>query len=188
MSSQFPASIHSTNRNPFTGRLRVEDGSTALAENRALRISEPLSLDTVTLPTMQIAFTSPIDFNLVQQSLTCDLGGFLYQVYRSEQGTVTTPFETTIEPIRRNLRTDAPSYTPQIEIKTGGVFVPGVGEKPVDTIRVRAGSNANRAINVSGAENSGRGLPPNTYYIIIGAIAGITGTLTGVLELLYDEG
>lgn len=181
------ASVHSTSRDNAFGRIKVETGTTAFSQNRSLRVSEPLTLDSVAAPVMQIEFNSPINFTLVQQTLLCDLGGILYQVYRSEQGTVTAPFNDPIAPIRRNSRTDAPAYTPQISIAKGGIFTPNVGETPVDTIRIRAGENANKATNVSGAEESSRGLPPNSYYIIISTISGIAGAVAGVLELLYDE-
>ena len=187
MSNLGQANRHSTDRDGDIGRIRTEEGSTALALNQAFRTSEPLSLDTVTNPSIQFEFNSPINFTLINQSITCDLGGFLYQVYREDQGTVATAFSTPTRILRRNARTDAPSYTGQISINSGGVFTPNPLEVPVDTIRVLAGGNVKKISNVSGAEDSKRGLPPCKYYILIAPLAGITGALLGVLELLFDE-
>lgn len=187
MSRLLPADRHSTSRDGEIGRIRVEDGSTAFANGTGFRVSEPLSLDAALSPTTYIEFNSPIDFTLVNQSVSCDLGGFSYEVYRADQGVVGTPFTDDVRVLKRNARSDAPAYIPVITLKTGGVFTPAALAVPVDTIRVIAGAQVKKITNVSGVESSSRGLPAGSYYIIVAAIAGITGLISGVLELLYDE-
>jgi len=165
-------------------RLKVDQESTAYLLGRQFRVSYPLVIPDETPVTLRV--TSPVDFELVSQEVEAHEKGFVFEAFRSLQGSETGVYDSIVPIYRNNLQSSVVAYTRTITIETGGGFTPNVDELPVETINVlTASSNAQRTTSFAGA-NGKRGLPAGVYYLRMSKI-GSTGDALGVYSLIFNE-
>ena len=165
-------------------RLKVENDDPSYGLGTQFRISYPLTVsasDPVT-----IRFISPIDFELIEQSLESHQSGFTLEVFRNIQGSPTGVFNAPVPVYKNNSQSTAEDYTMQISVDTGGGFIEDLGQVAVETINVlSASSTAQRTTSFAGADGK-RGLPAGTYYLRFSKL-GSAGDSLGVYSLIFDE-
>lgn len=163
-----------TGKEKVTQRVRVDVGQTGFWEGREFRLDLDLTSDYV------VEFTSPVNFILQSQSLSSSDGVSTLNVYTSLQGVASGVFDEDLGILPNNGMTDAPAYTPQITALGGGSFVPNVGEKPRESIKVKTSNFTAFQSTVGAGSVPERGLPPGTYYLLF------TGDDTSY-RLVYEE-
>lgn len=165
-------------------RIRVDVGQTGFWDGREFRISYPVSVATTSKVVLKVV--SPVDFILQRQSLYADEEGFIFQAYRSAQGTQGGTFGTNIPIYANNSQSSAPEYTRQVTITTGGTFTPGVGETPTETVRIRVSTATSKSSTVGEVLQGERGLAAGTYYLVFSNITE-SATALGVYDLIWEE-
>lgn len=159
-----------------TSRLRVDSGQTGFWENREYRFDVEVTADVV------YKFSSPVNFILRSQTLTSHDGVTTFTAWSSTQGTAGGTFGTVINTLPNNAMTDAPSYTEQVTITTGGTFTP-TDPSPSEAreyIKVASATATAQRNTVGGGGVPERGLPPGDYYLVF------TGT-DGSYRLVFEE-
>ena len=165
-------------------RLKVDVGQTGFWEGREFRVSYELSISSSVSRVLK--FSSPVDFILQSQSLTCDEHGILFQAYRALQGNEGGVFDGYVPIYKNNFQSTAPGYTGQVAITTGGTFTPIDVNSSVETIRLRTANATAQAVTVGGAVSGERGLAAGDYYLVFSNLAG-SGTALGVYSLIFEE-
>jgi hypothetical protein len=164
-------------------RVKVDQDDTSYSFGTQFRISFPLIISATPIV---IKVVSPIDFELIEQSVETHQGGFAFEAFRDVQGAETGTFDAVVPAYKNNSQTTASEYTGQITLDTGGGFTPSAGQVPVETINVlSASANAQKSTSIVGA-NGKRGLPAGTYYLRFTRI-GSSGDTLGVYALIYNE-
>jgi len=165
-------------------RLKVEDADPAYALGQQFRISYPLEISNGN--TVFLRVTSPIDFELVAQNIETHESGITFEAYRDIQGTPSGTFDAVVPIFKNNFQSTASAYTGQVTIDTGGVFIPDVGQTPVETLNaLSASATAQRSTVFAGATGR-RGLAAGTYYLSFSKL-GAVGTSLGVYSLIFNE-
>ncbi|BAJ51816.1 hypothetical protein CJ97_gp28 [Ralstonia phage RSB2] len=174
-------------------RVQVDIGSTGFALGREFRTFVRLNHTSAT--TIYLRLIAPINFNLLRQKLTLVSGAAEATAWL---GATPSSFVGATVPIigrnrqigREGYPTEAdPPYVAQLtfEKASSGTFSGGT---EVDVLQVNSGTNqgSNSSSNVD-SESDVRGLPPDTYWLKIGPIAGITNTdqVIGTYELVFEE-
>jgi len=174
-----PSDLLTSDREYFR-RLRVDVAETGFFENREFRISEELDIGTG--EQLVYKFSSPVDFILQLQALSVDTGGIRFTAYRAAQGTEGGAF-TPIEMYRVNLMDDAPDYTRQASISSGGTFT--TTAKPVEVIRLRTSGSTAQQATVTGAVGDQRALAAGDYYLVFTVLG--NSPATGTFDLKWEE-
>jgi len=156
----------------------------AYEEGREYRISLPLVITTSAVTILK--FVAVRDFTLVNQALSCDTEGILFEAFRSTQGTEGGVFGTSIPIYSNNFRKDAPAMASTVTISTGGTFTPAGGQTSVETIRLRTAGSTAQASTVGNSVVGKRGLSAGTYYLKFTNLNG-SGTANGVYTLVFQE-
>jgi hypothetical protein len=165
-------------------RLKVDVDDTSYVLGTQFRISHPLVV-TNTAP-VTLRFTSPIDFELVSQSLSTHESGISFEAFRDIQGAPTGIFDATVPTYKNNSQSTANDYLSQISVDTGGGFTPNVGQTAVETLNVlSASATAQKASSFAGVSGK-RGLPAGTYYLRFSKLGG-AGESLGVYALIFNE-
>lgn len=142
-------------------RLRVDVGQTGFWEAREFRFDLEISAPIV------VKFSSPIDFILQSQKLESRDGLATFAAYRSIDGVVGGVFTSDgISNLPNNAMSEAPEYSPQVEITSGGTFAPNSGVIPREVIKTKASTSTAQNQTVGGAAISERGLPAGDYYLV----------------------
>ncbi len=164
-----------TSENPDTARLSVDIGQTGFWEGREFRLEREIAGQTV------IKFVSPINFILQLQAFASHDGEATLAVYSAAQGSEDGTFES-LTPNPNNAMSTTPSYTPQIELSTGGTFTPSDNDPNFarEFIRVVSSSATAQRSTVGGSGVKERGLGANTYYLVF------TGAKSSY-RLIYEE-
>lgn len=159
----------------LTSRLRVDVGQTGFWAGREFRFD--LEVDGAIV----VKFSSPIDFILQSQTLESRDGIATFTAYKSADGVAGGTFTSDgIVNLPNNAMSDAPSYTKQIAITSGGTFTPNVGAVPREQITVKASTSTAQRQTVGGAAIQERGLPAGDYYLMF------TGD-NASYRLVYEE-
>lgn len=164
-------------------RLRVDPGQTGFFARRMWRLSFEF-IDLAATPIV-LRVTMPVNFIIHLQSLSVDDGGVALRAYRTGQGTPGGSFATPVPMYSVNFMDDAPAYTFQGDVDTGGTFTPSA--PAVETIRVLTSGATAQATTVSASQSGERGLAADTYYLVISNLPGISGTSSGVYALIIEE-
>lgn len=157
--------------------LVVDNDTGGFASGRQFRFNFPLVIAGADIV---IKFTSPVDFVLRKQSFSCIEGGYEFNAYRlgTEGGVFTSaPFYS------NNFQSDAPAYTPQVTIESGGTFTPS--GPSVELVQIKTASATAQQSSVGGAAEGQRGLPAGTYYLVFSELSGAGAT--GIYNLIFDE-
>lgn len=175
--SKTPAHAHSTTRDAATGRIRVEDGSTAQAVGAEFTTAQ---VSTAALSPQVARITAPEPIDLSQIEMTVNLGGVTVQVFEESAGTAGGTF--TAQPVQStNLRNPrAPSFT----VETGGTFAPTGA--PLQRMTVSTGTSGSNLLSNTRRLDRPLALPAGVYYVVTGLLAGVT-SFTGELLLTISE-
>lgn len=165
-------------------RIQVDVAQTGFWLAHHQRISYEYDIANAT--TQVLKFTSPVDFILQYQNLSCDTGAIRFRAFRAADGTEGGLFSTQILVSGSNGMNTAPEYSNEVTISTGGTFTPTGGVEPREVIRLRVSSATAQQTSVTGAAADERGLPPGSYYLLMENIAG-SGSSTGVYDLRWEE-
>ena len=170
-------------------RIQVDVGQTAFWQGRQFRISFEYNI--ASGQTQVIKFSSPVDFILQFQGISCDVGAAMFRAFRAGDGTPGGTFGTTIPVFRNNAMGVAPAPDQQVTVTTGGTFTPdsppaGLESLASETIRLRAGQATGQRTSVSGSASDERGLFPADFYLLLENIAG-SGEARGVFDLRWEE-
>lgn len=173
--NDLPLPIMSTSNNPETARLQVDVGQTGFWEGREFRFDYEISGAIV------FKFSSPVDFILQSQTLLSHDDEATLTVWSASQGTEDSPFNTPVTILPNNGMSDAPAYTGQITINTGGAFTPTDPDPNLarEYIKVKTSTITLFQTTVGGSVLE-RGLPAGDYYLMF------TGT-DASYRLLYEE-
>lgn len=163
-------------------RVQVDVGQTGFFQGREFRIS--FEYDIAVGNTFVFKFSSPIDFILQKQALSCDQGAVAFRAYRSDDGTPGGTFATPAPIFANNAMQAAPEYVSVITVNSGGTFT--ASGNPAEVIRVRSGTATGQRISVGANTTDERGLPAGDYYLTFENIAG-SGNSTGVYDLVWEE-
>tara|TARA_R110000782_G_scaffold79054_1_gene157206 strand:- start:258 stop:833 length:576 start_codon:yes stop_codon:yes gene_type:complete len=165
-------------------RLKVEQDDTNYALGTQFRISIPLTVDDGA--PVVLKFESPIDFELIEQSLETHQSGITFEAYRSTQGTEIGVYNTAVPVYKNNIQSTVMGYTQQVTVTTGGGFTPDVGQTAVETLNaLSASATAQRSTVFAGASGK-RGLAAGIYYLSFSKLSG-SGTALGVYSLIFNE-
>lgn len=182
-------------------RIKVDTGSTGFYRGFEFRAYIPINL--AAAGTLNIRFSSPINFILTTQRLQLVQGTLLARVFRGATFGGTWP-GANIAPFTRNSMTEVAKYpdeisgTPyvnqctitQVSSASGAPAGTIVGGTESDRIYVHTGqTQGNRSSSTVVGEGEIRGLPAGTYGITLGSIPGITNsdTAIGMYELIWEE-
>lgn len=159
-----------------TSRLRVDVGQTGFFERREFRISEELNITTGT--SVVYKFSSPVNFILWEQVLSCDANLLKFEaVVDGTEGGVFTP----VTIWGKNRMTEQPLYAGQVTIGKGGTVT---GGQVAEVLRIQAaGATAQRA-SVGNSVGSERGLPTSVTHLKLSAP---DGNVTGTFALVWEE-
>jgi len=165
-------------------RLKVEQGDLGYVLGTQFRISLPLTVGDGA--PVVLRFESPINFELIEQSLETHQSGITFEAYRSAQGAETGIYDAGVPAYKNNIQSTATDYTQQVSITTGGGFTPDVGQTAVETLNaLSASATAQRSTVFAGAQGR-RGLAAGTYYLSFSKLGG-SGTALGVYSLIFNE-
>lgn len=165
-------------------RLKVENDDPSYTLGTQFRISYPLTVTDAAAITLK--FESPIDFELISQTLEAHENGITLRVYRSTQGVETGTFGNTVPVYKNNFQSAAINYTGQVAVTTGGGFTPNAGQSAVETINVLSSqATAQRSTVAIGADGK-RGLAAGAYYLVFTKLGG-AGDSLGVYSLIFNE-
>lgn len=186
--AQPPAFLLTGTTNP---RLRVDVGQTGFFENREFRtfreFSQPLGTHIPTNQRMLFRIVAPINFILMSLTVTADNGQIRVTSYVG--GTPTGAFAQTPPILAANSMTTAPVYSPQLVItNTAAGLVAAVaitGGLLRDVLRLKVENSTGSAASVGTEQDSERGNPPATYYILVENIG--AGDFEGVLKTRWEE-
>lgn len=174
LSSWFNSNLMTSEK--ATGRLRVDTGQTGFFERREFRISQELSIETAT--PLVIKFSSPINFILWEQVVSCDAHMIKFEaVVGGAEGGTFTPI-----PIwGKNRMTEQPEYAGQITVSSGGTVT---GGSVAEVLRIKSANATAQQSSVGLTVSSERGLPAGDYYLRLSAEG---GTATGTFSLVWEE-
>lgn len=175
--SKTPAHAHSTTRDAATGRIRVEDGSTAQATGSEFTSAQ---VSTAALAPQVARITAPEPIDLTHIEMTVSLGGVTVQVFEASAGTQGGTFSAqTVQPTNlRNPR--APSFT----VESGGTFTPT--GPALQRMTVSTGASGANLLSNTRRLDQVLSLPAGTYFIVTGLLSGVT-SFTGELLLTISE-
>lgn len=170
-------------------RIQVDVAQTAFWQGRQFRISHEYNIANGSAQVLR--FSSPVDFLLQFQRLSCDEGAVLFRAFREVDGTPGGTYGTAIPVFGNNVTSTAPAYAMQATVMTGGTFTPdsppaGIQSAAAETIRLRVANASGQQTSVSGSASDERGLFAATYYLQMTNIAG-SGAARGVFDLRWEE-
>lgn len=172
-------------------RLRVDVAETSFFAKREFRsyreFSQPLSTQIPAGQRVLFRFISPINFILIDFMITLDNGQIRAASYVA--ATPTGTFSTVLPIISANSMTEGPpAYVAQVSIAMAGPGLPAavaVTGTERDVLRLKVENSTGSAASVGEAQDSERGFPAGTYYILIDNIG--TGIVEGVTSLRWEE-
>lgn len=168
---------------PVARRIRVDVGQTGFFAGREFRSYYEMNIAGGS--TVNLLFTSPVNFILWEQTLSLDAGGRRATVH---VGATPTGTWTPLPVIGRNRMTDRPQpyYQPVSSLSFGGGFTGGT---VVEVIRARTGSNQgnNRSSTVGTRQSDERGLPAGDYIISLSPMTGVTDAAEGLYLIEWEE-
>ena len=164
-------------------RHRCDPGQTGFFARRQWRLSHEF-LDLDATPVV-LRVTMPVNFIIHLQALSVDVGGVGLRAYRTGQGTPGGSFATPVTMYSVNFMDEKEPYAFQGDVDTGGTFTPSA--PAVETIRVRTSGATAQQTTVSAAQTGERGLAPDTYYLVISKLTGVSGGSSGVYTLIVEE-
>lgn len=165
-------------------RLKVDQEEASYVMGTQFRISVPLTITNAAPVTLR--FTSPIDFELISQTLSTHQSGITLEAYRDIQGTETGIFDVPTPIYKNNFQSTVIDYTGQVTIETGGGFTPDVGQTSVETLNVLSASATAQKSSVELGAQGKRGLAAGVYYLYFSKLSG-SGDSLGVYSLIFNE-
>lgn len=165
-------------------RLKVDQEDTSYVLGVQFRVSYPLTIADGVPVTLR--FTSPIDFELISQTLESHQSGYVLEVFRDAQGAETGLFNSVVPIYKNNFQSTAIEYTNQVTIETGGGFTPDAGQGAVETIHILASSATAQKSTVFAGADGKRGLAAGAYYLRFTKFEGV-GDALGVYSLIFNE-
>lgn len=143
-------------------RLQVDIGQTGFWEGREFRFDYEISDPIV------FKFSSPVDFILQSQTLLSHDGVATLTVWTPDQGTPSGTFATPAKVLPNNAMSDAPAYTRQFTVNSGGTFTPTDPDPNLskEYIKVTAATSTAQRNTVGGSGVNERGLPAGDYYLV----------------------
>lgn len=165
-------------------RLKVEQEDASYVIGTQFRISVPLTVSSADPVTLR--FTSPINFELIAQTLSTYQSGIKLEVYRGIQGTETGIFDVQIPIYKNNFQSTVIDYTGQVAIETGGGFTPNAGQTSVETLNVLSASSTAQKSSIESGVQGKRGLAAGVYYLYFSKLGG-SGDSLGVYTLIFNE-
>lgn len=178
--------------NGVAPRLRVDVGQTGFFSKKEFRslieFSQPLGTSLPNGQRVLFRVISPINFILMDFRISADNGQIRCTTYAG--GTPTGTFSTALPIIPANSMTEGPpAYTPQITISMAGPGLPAAvdltGGVLRDVLRLKVENSTGSAATVGADQDSERGLPAFTYYILLENIG--TGVFEGVIYCRWEE-
>lgn len=134
-----------------------------------------------------LKFMTPVDAILYVSNLHIDAGGLYYRVFGYPDDSIETAAFTNpvaIHPL--NTMSVSLPYANQVRAYDDG-DIDETGLDPYPTARLRA-SNATGQRNTTGIVKSDiRGFGPANAYIVMELLSGVTGPVTGVIDLKFEE-
>ena len=165
-------------------RIQVDVSQTGFWLGHHFRVSFEYNVANGT--TKVLRFTSPIDFILQFEDLSLDEGAIRFRAFRNGDGTPGGAFDEPVQILKANAISSIADYTGQATIDTNGTFTPTVGVPPREVIRLRTSGATAQQVTVTGEAADERGLPADTYYLLLENIAG-SGAAKGVFNLRWEE-
>lgn len=167
-----------------SARLRVDQGQTGFFAGKMFRSYISAVLDKGGATPLYARFTSPIDFILWSQELTCTQGAVQFQAFLAPtfSGNWT---QRPIIGINRMAARPTPYYVSPItlEVGTTGTFTGGT---EVDLMQIRTASTNGQASNTGGSKSE-RGLPAGTYGLKFSILPGGLAVNDNA-QMIYDLG
>lgn len=171
-----------TDENGPSARLRVDPGQTGFFAGRVFRSYISAVMNKDGSAPLYARFTSPIDFILWSQELTCTQGAVQFQAFLAPtfSGSWT---QRPIIGVNRMVSRPQPYYVSPITLETGGIFTGGT---EVDLMQVRTAATNGQASNTGGSKSE-RGLPAGTYGLKFSILAGGL-PVNDDAQFIYDLG
>lgn len=168
-------------------RLRVDVGQTGFFRGREARSFFEFNIPANNVQI--IKFVSPVNFILIEQSVSVDAGSIRFQALTG--ATEVATFNTSVPIFGKNRMTEreSPFYNFQVTITTHAApvaFGSGItGGTVTENVRVVAANATAQQQTVSGGAQTERGLPAGTYYLRLHNFG--SGAATGVYSLVWEE-
>lgn len=186
--AQPPANLLTGTTNP---RLRVDVAETSFFEGREFRtfreFSQPLGTHLATNQRMLFRIVAPVNFILMSLDVGADNGQI--RVTSFTGGTPTGAFVQTLPIIPANSMVGTPAYTAQLVVTaTAAGLIAAVnltGGTLRDVLRLKVENSTGSASTVDSSQDSERGNPPATYYILLENIG--PGDYEGTLRTRFEE-
>lgn len=161
-------------------RLKVEAGSTSYQLGNRFRIFHDFSADTMPI-VLKFSITKDIDLILAQQSVY--EGWLRYRVFvGGVEGGVFTP----IQQFRSNNKSTADAGVDSgMAVSTGGTLDTS-GATLSDVVYLKTAGATAQSSTVSSGDNSLRGFPATTAYVVIDQIPGGNNPPKGVLKYEWE--
>ena len=158
-------------------RIRVDDTQTSFFQGTQARTFMEAAV--AAGASLWVRATVPLNIVLYELNFTVDAGSMRISTYSG--GTASGTW-TTQPVIRKNTMSDAPAYTPQVAVASGGAMTGGTLN---DVVRVVSSSATAQQSTVGTVPFSERGIGAGTYFYKIENIG--TGTINVVLHAWWEE-
>lgn len=181
-----PPDMYSSNSENYR-RIRVDVGQTGFFRGREARSFFEFNIPANNVQVLK--FVSPVNFVLIEQSVSVDAGSIRFQALTG--ATEVATFNTSIPVFGKNRMTEreSPFYNFQVTLSTHAApvaFGSGVtGGTVTENVRVVAANATAQQQTVSGGAQTERGLPAGTYYLRLHNFG--SGAATGVYSLVWEE-
>lgn len=166
-----------------SSRIRVDMAQTSFFAKREYVLA--LELNMAAGAKQLVRFVSTGNFIVNSLSLEVDAGGCRLTTWSG--GTPTGSFSA-VTPYAANTMTEgpvAPGATMAVSSTPADVAVALTGGTPIDVLRVVAANATAQASTIGQADDSYRGRPAGTYYVLLENIA--TGSVTGVFRIRWEQ-
>ena len=184
--TNLPSDLY-TNTSENFRRLKVDTGQTSFFRGKEFRTFFEFNIPAGSVQVLK--FTSPVNFILIEQTISVDAGSIRFQAMTG--ATEVATFNTSVPIVGKNRMTtrESPFYVGQATVLTHAApvaFGSGVtGGTVTENVRIVAANATAQQQTVSGGAQTERGIPPGSYYLRLHNFG--TGATTGVYTLVWEE-
>lgn len=187
-----PADLMTQAETPNFRRLRVDVGQTGFFAGREFRTFREFDQPTLgtQIPSGQrVLVRAIVPLNIILESLEVRGDNGQVRITTFSGGTPTGAFVNNLPIIPANGMSSNPGYTPLVTIAATAAGLPAVvaitGGTNLDVIRLKIENSTGAAATVGDQNDSQRGLPAGTYYILVENIG--TGVFEGTIKARWEE-
>lgn len=159
-------------------RMKVEPWATGFWTGHEFRSF--MELDIAAGTTQVIRLITPINVVMTQFEVLIEGGHLHVETYLSD-GTPGGSFNTSLPIIPVNGMTDAPEYSAQLALATGGTYTGGT---LIDFFSVKTATQSHSAASITNVLGSQRGAAPGTYYFKLISVA---DQILGSIRARWEE-